>query len=124
MLVLAGIGLVKSDDGFLPNEAPPAKEELPEYTAAEIKNELEQGAAFKSLVAEVQDVYKRQSRLFTSMAMDTWVMPSPVSRAERALNLTLSELRTVAISITSPCLSRDMILSEVWYASFSVSFAQ
>ena len=52
MLVLAGIGLVKSDDGFLPNEAPPAKEELPEYTAAEIKNELEQGAALdrKSVV--------------------------------------------------------------------------
>lgn len=52
---LAELGLVKKEETLAePEEAAPVKEELPEYTAAEIQNELRQGAAFQSLVAEVQ----------------------------------------------------------------------
>lgn len=51
MDTLSRLGLVRADER---EKAPVVKEELPEYTAADIKQELEKGSAFKSLVGEVQ----------------------------------------------------------------------
>ena len=50
MELLSRLGLLKYDD----TPAPVQKEELPEYTADDIKRELQNGSIFKSLVQEVQ----------------------------------------------------------------------
>ncbi len=59
MELLKRLGLLQYD------EAPPIlqKEEMPEYTAEDIKHELEHGSAFKSLVQEVE---KSFGKLLTS----------------------------------------------------------
>ncbi len=50
MELLSKLGLLKYDD----TPVPVRKEELPEYTADDIKRELQNGSVFKSLVQEVQ----------------------------------------------------------------------
>lgn len=51
MTLLERLGLLRCDDAAIP---PAVKEELPEYTAEDIKRELENGSVFYSLVQEVQ----------------------------------------------------------------------
>ena len=50
MSLLHRLGLLKYDEP----ELPPQKDELPEYTAEDIKRELDNGTVFSSLVQEVQ----------------------------------------------------------------------
>lgn len=50
MELLGKLGLLKYEEAA----APVQKDELPEYTAADIKNELENGSVFSSLVQEIQ----------------------------------------------------------------------
>jgi hypothetical protein len=56
---LGKLGLLKYDDSV----APPQKDELPEYTAEDIRRELDNGTVFASLVQEVQ---KLLGRILTS----------------------------------------------------------
>jgi DnaD/phage-associated family protein len=56
---LGNLGLLKYDDAV----APPQKDELPEYTAEDIRRELDNGTVFASLVQEVQ---KLLGRILTS----------------------------------------------------------
>ena len=53
MDVLARLGLVEPRGGEVSKKPAPA-DELPEYRAEDIKNELDNGSTFKSLVGEVQ----------------------------------------------------------------------
>ena len=68
--VLTKLGLVSGHVGVsdLPARTdraapPPRTEEIPQYTAADIKREMEQGAAFRGLVEEVQ---KKLGRLLSA----------------------------------------------------------
>lgn len=54
MLILSRLGLVEYSSVSSVSEEPPIKDELPEYTAEDIKHEIENGSVFRSLVQEVQ----------------------------------------------------------------------
>jgi DnaD/phage-associated family protein len=55
MELLGRLGLLKNEE-----PAPPLqKDELPDYTAADIKNELENGSVFAALVKEIQKLFDK-----------------------------------------------------------------
>ncbi len=60
MELLGKLGLLKYEESAAPAPAMPVqKDELPDYTAADIKNELENGSVFSALVKEIQKLLNK-----------------------------------------------------------------